>query len=118
MLDRDGLVKHSRKRRYKARGNGLSLPRRSNDLWCADYKDEFMLADRTYCYPLTVTDFASRYLLSCESLSSTLVAYAFTVFRRAFHEVDPFSWKRDPYGRRSPRCPSRTRHPLLRFASR
>ena len=33
-----------------------------NDLWCADYKGEFMLADRRYCYPLTITDFASRYL--------------------------------------------------------
>ena len=30
--------------------------------WCADYKGEFMLADRRYCYPLTISDFASRYL--------------------------------------------------------
>jgi putative transposase len=40
-------------------------------MWCADYKGEFMLADRRYCYPLTITDFASRYLLSCEALSTT-----------------------------------------------
>lgn len=33
-----------------------------------DYKGEFMLADRRYCYPLTVTDFASRYLITCEAL--------------------------------------------------
>jgi transposase InsO family protein len=39
--------------------------------WCADYKGEFMLADKRYCYPLTITDAASRYLLSCEALSST-----------------------------------------------
>ena len=45
-----------------------------------------MLADRTYCYPLTITDFASRYLLSCESLGSTREALAFTVFQRVFHE--------------------------------
>jgi putative transposase len=86
VLDRHGLVKHGRKRRYKAQGTGLSQPRRPNDLWCADYKGEFMLADRTYCYPLTVTDFASRYLLSCESLGSTQEAYAFTVFQRVFQE--------------------------------
>ena len=42
-----------------------------NDLWCADYKGEFMLADRRYCYPLTITDFASRYLFACEALSTT-----------------------------------------------
>ena len=51
VLDRHGLVKHGRKRRYKAQGTRLSRPRRPNDLWCADYKGEFMLADRRYCYP-------------------------------------------------------------------
>jgi hypothetical protein len=30
-----------------------------------------MLADRRYCYPLTVTDFASRYLITCEALTTT-----------------------------------------------
>ena len=30
-----------------------------------------MLADRRYCYPLTITDFASRYLISCEALENT-----------------------------------------------
>ena len=42
-----------------------------NVLWCADFKGEFMLADRRYCYPLTVTDHASRFLLLCEALDST-----------------------------------------------
>jgi len=86
VLDRHGLVTHGRKRRYKAKGTGLSLPRRPNDLWCADYKGEFMLADRAYCYPLTITDFATRYLLGCEALATTQEAYAFTVFQRVFHE--------------------------------
>src|SRR4029077_14822217 len=45
-----------------------------------------MLADRRYCYPLTITDFASRYLLSCEALASTKETYAFTVFERVFKE--------------------------------
>jgi putative transposase len=36
-----------------------------NDDRCADYKGEFMLADHCYCFPLTATDFASRYLLTC-----------------------------------------------------
>src|SRR6266540_2535773 len=58
----------------------------SRDLWCADYKGEFMLADKRYCYPLTISDFASRYLLSCEALSTTQEIYAFSVFERAFKE--------------------------------
>jgi putative transposase len=60
VLDRHGLVKRRAGRRHRAKGTPLSLPGQPNDLWCADYKGEFMLADRRYCYPLTITDFASR----------------------------------------------------------
>ena len=86
VLDRHGLVSRVRKRRYKAQGTTLSRPLNANDLWCADYKGEFMLADRRYCYPLTISDFASRYLLACEALGSTKETYAFTVFERVFKE--------------------------------
>jgi len=43
-----------------------------------------MLGNRRYCYPLTITDFASRYLLTCEALSTTQEKFAFTVFERTF----------------------------------
>lgn len=86
VLDRRGLVARGRRRRYRAQGTGLSTPTQPNDLWCADYKGEFMLADRRYCYPLTITDFASRYLLCCDALATTQECYAFTVFERAFKE--------------------------------
>jgi len=86
ILDRNGLVKRRRRRRYKAEGTTLSRPHTPNDLWCADYKGEFMLADRRYCYPLTITDFASRYLLSCEALSTTRTIFAYSVFERAFKD--------------------------------
>jgi len=85
-LDRHGLVKRGRQRRYRAEGTALSIPTEPNDLWCADYKGEFMLADARYCYPLTVTDFASRYLIGCEALSNTRTQYAVTVFERLFRE--------------------------------
>ena len=42
--------------------------------------------NRQYCYPLTVTDHASRYLLTCEALCSTREDYAFRVFERLFKE--------------------------------
>jgi hypothetical protein len=51
-------------------GTALSRATAPNELWCADYKGEFMLADRRYCYPLTITDFASRYLISCDALAT------------------------------------------------
>jgi putative transposase len=86
VLDRHGLVTRGRKARYKAEGTTLSRPTLPNDLWCADYKGEFMLADRRYCYPLTVTDFASRYLIGCEALANTRSEYAFTAFERVFKD--------------------------------
>jgi putative transposase len=85
-LDRHGLVTRRGPRRRRAQGTALSWPDKPNALWCADYKGEFMLADRRYCYPLTITDFASRYLLGCEALSTTKEMYAFSVFERVFKE--------------------------------
>ena len=75
VLDRHGLVKRRKRRRYKAKGTALSKPDQPNELWCADYKGEFMLSDRRYCYPLTITDFASRYLITCDALSTTKETY-------------------------------------------
>jgi transposase InsO family protein len=86
VLDRHGLVKRMNKRRQRASGTPLSAGLAPNDLWCADYKGEFQLGNRTYCYPLTVTDHASRYLLLCEALESTREELAFTAFERLFQE--------------------------------
>jgi putative transposase len=86
-LDRHGLVRRrSRHRRPRLAGTPLSQPVAVNRLWSADYKGEFLLTNHRYCYPLTVTDFASRYLLACEALSTTKERYAFTVFERVFEE--------------------------------
>jgi len=87
VLDRHGLVTRKAKRRPRAEGTALGWPSEPNALWCADYKGEFMLADRQDCYPLTITDFASRYLISCDALSTTREAYAFAVFERAFKDL-------------------------------
>ena len=86
VLDRHGLVTRRKRRRYRAEGTALSRPATPNELWCADYKGEFMLADRRYCYPLTITDFASRYLITCDALETTKETYAFSVFERAFKD--------------------------------
>jgi putative transposase len=67
VLDRHGLVARRKRRRHRATGTALSHPGQPNDLWCADYKGEFMLAHRRYCYPLTITDFATRYLITCDA---------------------------------------------------
>jgi transposase InsO family protein len=73
LLDRYGLVKkRSKRRRYHAyptlREQDIQTP---NQLWCADFKGQFRMGNAKYCYPLTVTDFHSRYLLACEAMEST-----------------------------------------------
>lgn len=86
ILDRNGLVTRQKRRRRKAQGTALSEATVPNGLWCADYKGEFLLGNRQYCYPLTITDYRSRYLLACEGLDSTKSALAFNVFEHAFKE--------------------------------
>jgi transposase InsO family protein len=86
VLDRHGLVKRHKRRRYKAEGTPLSDARAPNALWCADYKGQFLLGNHQYCYPLTISDYRSRYLLACEGLDSTKAAGAFPVFERVFRE--------------------------------
>jgi transposase InsO family protein len=88
VLDRHGLVSQARKRNRanKAVGTPLSQAVQPNDLWCADFKGEFKLGNRQYCYPLTVTDQASRYLLACEALESTKEAPVIEAFVRLFKE--------------------------------
>ena len=71
VLDRHGLVERRGRVRRRAQGTALSLGQRPHELWCTDYKGEFLLGNHHYCYPLTVTDHASRYLLACEALGST-----------------------------------------------
>lgn len=86
VLDRHGLVKRAKMRRTRATGTPLSQATRPNALWCADFKGEFRLGNGQYCYPLTVTDQASRFILMCEALQSTREETAFTAFQRLFAE--------------------------------
>src|SRR6202522_2136236 len=66
VLARHGLFERRGRLRCRAQGTALSLGQRPNELWCTDYKGEFLLGNRQGCYPLTVTDHASGCLLTCE----------------------------------------------------
>jgi putative transposase len=86
-----GLVR--RRRRSRSRGapwdastEGLSAPTGPNDVWAADFKGQFRLTRGAYCYPLTITDLHSRYLLGCTALASTAADPARVVFTRVFRE--------------------------------
>jgi transposase InsO family protein len=88
VLDRHGLVKRARQRRRanKAEGTPLSQATQPNELWCADFKGEFRMGNRQYCYPLTVTDQASRMILACEAFESTKERPVIEAFLELFEE--------------------------------
>lgn len=87
ILSRNGMVPKKRQRRRIGHpGKPSSSMLAPNDVWSADFKGQFKTGDGLYCYPLTVTDGFSRYLLGCQALHSTAVAGAKPVFTRLFKE--------------------------------
>ena len=87
ILSRHGMVPRKRNRRRIGHpGKPTSSILTPNDVWSADFKGQFKTHDGIYCYPLTVTDGFSRYLLGCQALYSTAVAGAKPVFTRLFKE--------------------------------
>ena len=87
ILRRHGLVPKKRHQRHIGHpGKLTTLIAAPNDVWSADFKGQFKTGDGLYCYPLTVADGYSRFLLGCQALSSTRVAEAKPVFTRLFKE--------------------------------
>lgn len=87
LLKRRGLVRRKRTRRVIGHpGKPSALVVAPNQIWCADFKGQFRMGNGRYCYPLTVTDQYSRYLLRCQGLPSTSVDGAKPVFQRLFEE--------------------------------
>jgi len=87
ILNRHGMVAKKRQRRRIGHpGKPTSQILAPNDVWSADYKGQFRTGNGIYCYPLTVADGFSRYLLGCQGLDSTAVAQARPVFTRLFKE--------------------------------
>jgi putative transposase len=87
ILSRHGMVPKKRNRRAIGHpGKPASEILAPNDLWSADFKGHFKTGDGLYCYPLTVTDGLSRFLLGCQGLHSTAIAEAKPVFTRLFKE--------------------------------
>jgi putative transposase len=87
ILNRHGLIRKKPKRRHIGHpGRPTSLILAPNQLWCADFKGQFRMGSGEYCYPLTVTDGYSRFLLGCQGLHSTAVQPSKAVFTRIFKE--------------------------------
>lgn len=85
ILKRHGL---SRERKRKGRVPPYSEPfgdiEKPNDTWCADYKGWFRMGNNRKCYPLTISDAHSRYLIRCQGLHETSYERTKPLFEAAF----------------------------------
>jgi transposase InsO family protein len=99
MLKRRGLIESKPRRRAVGHpGRPSVLVRGPNDCWSVDYKGLFRLGNGEYCYPLTVTDNHSRYLLGCQGLAGTLLEPTKAVLTRIFKEYGLLSRIRSDNG--------------------
>ncbi|MDP9201060.1 MAG: helix-turn-helix domain-containing protein [Gemmatimonadota bacterium] len=92
LLKRANLIRSKRRRHQSAERAALDGSRtralEPNMVWTADFKGQFRLrkGKGVYCYPLTVLDLHTHYLLGCTALETTSVAPARKVFVRLFRE--------------------------------
>lgn len=87
ILKRAGKIETKRRsRKVQSVPGPLHAANTPNELWSADYKGQFKTRDGRWCYPLTVMDHASRYLLGCEGLDGTRYEATQRVFERLFRE--------------------------------
>lgn len=87
-LHQHGLVRSRRPRARSPHPPAVPLApvTRANDVWTTDFKGEFRTGDGVYCYPLTLRDGFSRFVLRCDGLLSRTVAATQQRFARAFAE--------------------------------
>ena len=81
ILAREGLVRLKRRHRRAHPGCPKTTPEGPNDIWAAD---EFWLKNGRYCFPLTVSDLASRYVLGCDPHPAISLEKSFKHFRQLF----------------------------------
>lgn len=87
LLQRNGLVGGRSNRRRPLPPRPPRVEAKSpNDVWSGDFKGQFRLGNAGLCYPLTISDGFSRYLLACEGMETPSGAGCRRVFERLFRE--------------------------------
>lgn len=85
ILKEAGLIDRRRsRRRVQPTPQPLLSAQEPNGVWSVDYKGQFRTADGQWCYPLTIMDHASRYLLAVHVYGSTNYQDARESFERVF----------------------------------
>lgn len=85
ILNKNGLVIAKKRRIQRSyHPTHLTESKNANDVWAIDYKGHFKTRDNKYCYPLTITDNHTRFLIAVEAMESINSEDAFQVFQECF----------------------------------
>ena len=82
-----GLVR-SRGRRHRTPRHSQPLQHAThpNAVWSADFKGQFSMGNGRLCYPLTLSDNHSRYILACQGLYGIKLEGVKPVYERLFQQ--------------------------------
>jgi transposase InsO family protein len=87
LLRRHGLIVPRRRRPPTPHGTPALAPiTHPNATWTTDFKGEFRTGDHVYCYPLTLRDGFSRFVLRCDALPNRSTPLTRRCFERAFRD--------------------------------
>jgi putative transposase len=87
ILERHGrVVPRHRRRHWKHPGVAPVNTTAPNQIWTVDFKGQFRMRNGLYCYPLTILDHFSRYLLCCHALHDVCGDGVKPQFLRLFRE--------------------------------
>ena len=102
ILKRNGLVKKRRRVRRIRETHPIFQADGPNEIWSVDFKGEFRMGNLRYCYPLTVMDSYSRYVLAVVGMHQPTYEGARAVFQALFERTDCRSRSTATTGSRSP----------------
>jgi transposase InsO family protein len=96
-LKKYNLVNERRKiRRVPEYNNYFTQCVKPNDVWSIDYKGQFFTKDNRKCYPLTISDNFSRYLLECQGLYGPRYKETKDILEQTFREYGlPYALRSD-----------------------
>jgi len=86
ILKRNGMIPERKKHRRIEPRKPIFDPQQCNEIWSADYKGKFKMGNGKYCYPVTICDTYSRYILGIKGLHRANLEQSKPVFESVFKE--------------------------------
>ena len=86
ILKDNDLIKKRRRHKKVEMQKPIFDPQTPNEVWSADFKGKFKMKNGQYCYPLTIADSYSRYILAAKGLLYANTKQSKPVFIKTFRK--------------------------------